>query len=122
MDPAGRILQIHQGDRPVEDYVEEFCGLCCLVVFNDTALKDIFRFGLSHEISCLMPPHTPHWSLQQYIDFALRISGSAFTVAVVEMEHDTSPKSSVMSATPKPANVKSATPRPVKLKFTHVTP
>ncbi|KAI2665985.1 Exodeoxyribonuclease 7 small subunit [Labeo rohita] len=43
-----------------------------------------------------MPHHTPYCTLEQYIDFVLRMSGSAFTVSVVEEEHGTSPKSSVI--------------------------
>ncbi len=34
-----------------------------------------------------MPPHIPHCSLQQYIDFALQLSGSAFTVGMADEEH-----------------------------------
>ncbi|XP_016113218.1 protein piccolo-like [Sinocyclocheilus grahami] len=76
----------------------------------------------------LMPCNTPHWSLEQYIDVALRMSGSAFTVSVVEEEHSTSPKSSVvmptksepvhvMPAKPRSAHIMSAKPQPA-----HVTP
>ncbi len=33
-----------------------------------------------------MPPYTPHWSLEQYIDFALWLSGSSFTVGTADEE------------------------------------
>ena len=43
MNPAvSRLLCLCQGDRPIEDYVQNFCGLCNQVDFNDVALKDIF--------------------------------------------------------------------------------
>ncbi len=69
MDPAVSLILLRQGNRAIVDYVADFCELCDQVGFNDIALKDIFCFGLTKELSCLMPPHTPHWSLQQYIDF-----------------------------------------------------
>ncbi len=52
MDPAvSRLLCLRQGDRTIEDYVEDFCGLCHLVDFNDVALKDILQVGLNEPIS-----------------------------------------------------------------------
>ncbi len=86
MDPVSRLIRLRQGNRFIEDYVMEFCELCHVVDFNDVALKDILRFGLKQEISRLMPRQTPHWTLEQYIDFALRMSGSAFTVGIADEE------------------------------------
>uniref|UniRef100_A0A671NM60 Retrotransposon gag domain-containing protein n=1 Tax=Sinocyclocheilus anshuiensis TaxID=1608454 RepID=A0A671NM60_9TELE len=136
MNPADRLVRLRQGNRSIEDYVEDFCGLCHQVDFNETFLKDIFRYGLGQNLSCLMPRNTPQWTLEKYIDFALQLSGSVFTVGVMEKEHDTSQKfahvmpakpqpAHVMPATPKPAHVMPATPgpaqtMPVKSKFTHV--
>lgn len=47
MNPAACLLRLRQGNRAIEDYVADFCKLCYQVDFNDTALKDIFRFGLT---------------------------------------------------------------------------
>lgn len=43
MKPAVSLLCLHQGNHLLEDYVKEVCELCCLVDFNDVALKGIFR-------------------------------------------------------------------------------
>ncbi len=72
MNPAlSRLLCLRQGDRAIEDYVEDFCGLCHLVAFNDVALKDIFRFGLNEPLRSQLPGGKIIWSLERYIDFAL---------------------------------------------------
>jgi len=68
---------------PLEDYVQEFCELSHLVDFNDVALKGIFRNGLNYFLNYLMPDNTPHWTREQYIDHALLLSGSSFTVGIV---------------------------------------
>ncbi len=71
MNPAvSRFLCLHQGDRAIEDYVEDFCGQCHLVAFNDVALKDIFRVGLSDPIHSRLLGRKIYWSLEQCIDHA----------------------------------------------------
>ncbi|KAL0147096.1 hypothetical protein M9458_057620 [Cirrhinus mrigala] len=125
MNPAERLLGLRQGNRPIEAYVEDFCELCYQVDFNNT-FKDIFRFGLSKDISCFMPRNTPHWILEKYIDFAL--SGSPYTVGIVDegprnpavttkpqpahVMFSTPKSAHAMSAAPRPAHVTSAKPRP----------
>ncbi|KAL0152957.1 hypothetical protein M9458_051735 [Cirrhinus mrigala] len=93
MNPADRLVHLRQGNRPIEDYVEDFCELCFKVDFNKTFLKDIFRFGLAKDMPHLMPHNTPQWSLERYIDFALRLAGSPFTVGVADEEPCYSPVS-----------------------------
>ncbi|KAL0158885.1 hypothetical protein M9458_046961, partial [Cirrhinus mrigala] len=65
----------------------DFCELCHLVTFNDVALKDIFWHGLNEPIRCCLPGGKIHWSLEQYIDFALRLDGGPFTVGLADEEH-----------------------------------
>ncbi|XP_051527240.1 uncharacterized protein LOC127425358 [Myxocyprinus asiaticus] len=86
MNPVIQLLRLHQGNRPLEDYVEDFCALACQVDFNEVALKDIFRFGLIESISLLMPGGQSTHSLAQYIDLALQIIGSTFTVEEADAE------------------------------------
>ncbi len=45
MNPADNLVRLRQGNRPIEDYVEDFCGLCHKVDFNYNFMKDIFRYG-----------------------------------------------------------------------------
>ncbi len=125
MDPAISLILLRQGNRAIEDYVAEFCGLCDQVGFNDIAK---IHFFVSKEISVLMPRNTPHWSLEKYIDFAhfahtlLCLAGSPFTVGIIDGESccppvSTTPKclyvmSGIIQVTPETVNVMSATPRP----------
>ncbi|KAL0202432.1 hypothetical protein M9458_000450, partial [Cirrhinus mrigala] len=144
MDPASRLFSLRQGNLSIEDYVVDFCELCHKVDFNDVALKDIFRNGLNNPIRSGLPGGKIHWSLEQYIDFALRLAGSPFTVGVADEEPCYPPVSakpvnfSVMSgiiqvmseayhAKPQPAHVTSAKPRPTHAipaapRPVHVTP
>ncbi len=87
MDPAvSRLLCLRQGDRTIEDYVEDFCGLCHLVDFNDVALKGILRVGLNEPISFWLPGGKINWSLEQYIDHALLLCGSSYTEGELKWE------------------------------------
>ncbi|KAL0151968.1 hypothetical protein M9458_052686 [Cirrhinus mrigala] len=121
MDHASSDLR--QGNQPIEDYAVDFCELCHLVGFNDIALKDIFQHGLKNSLNYLMPHHTPHWTLEQYIDFALLLAGSPFTVGVA----DDQPCNPTFPTTPKPAQVTSTKPetshaKPAKPKPAHAMP
>ncbi|KAL0173334.1 hypothetical protein M9458_033645, partial [Cirrhinus mrigala] len=107
MDPASHLFCLRQGNRPIEDYVVDFCKLCHLVNFNDVALKDIFRAGLSHPIRSGLPGGKIHWSLEQYIDFALLLAGSPFTVGIA----DEGPRNPTVISNPrKPVHTKPAAP------------
>ncbi|KAL0161974.1 hypothetical protein M9458_041370, partial [Cirrhinus mrigala] len=79
MDPASCLFRLRQGNRSIEDYIMDFCGL-------DVALKDIFRHGLNEPIHSYLPGVKIHWSLEQYIDHALLLSGSSFTVGIADEE------------------------------------
>ncbi len=82
MDPASRLVRLRQGNRSFEEYVADFCELSYQVDFKESFLKDIFWFGLSKDISRLILLNTHHWALEKYIDFALLLAGSPFTVGV----------------------------------------
>ncbi len=60
---------------------------CHLVAFNGVVLKDIFRVRLNDLIRPWLPGGKIHWSLEQYIDHALLLSGSSFTVGIADEEH-----------------------------------
>nr|XP_055073072.1 chromosome alignment-maintaining phosphoprotein 1-like [Misgurnus anguillicaudatus] len=90
MDPGSLLLELRQGNRPIEEYVKEFLNLSYRVNFGDLALKDIFRFGLNDNLRYLMPNSREIESFQDFIDFALLLSGSSFTVGEVEV--DATPK------------------------------
>ncbi len=127
MNPAVfHLLCLRQGDRAIEEYVSDFCGLCNLVDFNDMSLKGIFRNGLKDCLYNLMPDNACSVTLEEYINHALFLAGSSFTVEIADVEpcnptvrmapeyfHIPAVMSGVvhvMPATPGPANNKSATP------------
>ncbi|KAL0148130.1 hypothetical protein M9458_056532 [Cirrhinus mrigala] len=111
MDPPSRLFRLRQGNRRVEDFVVEFCELCHLVDFNDVALKDIFRVGLNDPFRSWLPGGKIHWSLEQYIDYALRLSGSSFTVGIA----DEGPRNPAVTPTPQPVHVTPAKPKPTQV-------
>jgi hypothetical protein len=104
MNPAVALLRLRQGDRSIDDDVVEFCEISCQVDLYDLALKDIFRHGLNYLMNYLMPDNTPHWTLAKHNDCALLLSGSSFTVGVV----DTGPLNPTLSTTPESRLITSA--------------
>ncbi|ROI15202.1 hypothetical protein DPX16_9001 [Anabarilius grahami] len=142
MNPAVDLLWLRQGNRPLEDYVK-LCELSCQVEFNDVALKDMFQCGLNEHLAYLMPDNTSHWTLAQYIDFVLLLSGSSFTMGFAYEEpcnptvlttpeclHSPSIMSGVIHAMPvqpEPVHIMSTKPEslhimPAKPEFVHVKP
>ncbi|KAL0189685.1 hypothetical protein M9458_016784, partial [Cirrhinus mrigala] len=127
MDPALRLFRLRQGNQPIEHYVMDFCELCHMVAFNDVALKDIFRVGLNDPIRSWLHGGKIHWTLEQYIDHTLLLSGSAFTVGMVDEDEDppviTKPApANVTFAKPQPPLVTSAKPRPAQVMSTKPQP
>ncbi len=134
MNPVVDLLSLRQGNRPLEDYMEDFCHLCHVVGFNDVVLKGIFCNGLKDCLKDLMPNSNGSATLEEYIDFALLLSGSSFTVGIADEKpcNPTEPTAPVyfhipavmsgvahvMSAKPQPAHVMSATPGPAHVMLT----
>ncbi|XDV32515.1 hypothetical protein PO909_003309 [Leuciscus waleckii] len=88
MNPAVRIMRLRQGKRPIEKYVRDFIELANLTLMNYVCLMIFifFRGGLYEPFGSTMSLHNPHWSLELYIDLALQLSGSTFTVGLVDEE------------------------------------
>ncbi|KAK9969758.1 hypothetical protein ABG768_027907, partial [Culter alburnus] len=98
MNPSAQLIGLRQGDRSIEDYVLDFIELAPLTCFDELCLMTFFRGGLSEPLSSIMPIHEPNGTLEQYIELALLLSGSPFTVGVAE-ERDSS-SGCVMAAAP----------------------
>ncbi len=48
IDPVDQLLGLRQGDRSIEDYVQQFCELVYQVpLYDETLFKDLFRFELN---------------------------------------------------------------------------
>ncbi len=91
MDPAVRMMFLRQGTRSIEDYVVDFLELAHLTHLDELCLMIFFRGGLSEPLSSIMPLHDPNWMLESYIDVALQLSGSPFTVGIAESAPEAAP-------------------------------
>jgi len=54
--------------------------------FNEVALKDIFHHGLDESLCYKLHGGKIHFSLEEYTDYVLSLSGSNFTVGFTEEE------------------------------------
>ncbi|KAI2661444.1 Retrotransposon Gag-like protein 9 [Labeo rohita] len=117
-DTAVQIMLLKQGERSVEEYVLDFITLARQTAMNDLCLMVFFRGGLSEPFGSSMPLHQPHWTLRQYLDIALHISGSSLTVDVAEKQRDiaaapAAQPARVMAAAPVHAHKMAAAPERV---------
>ncbi len=82
-DPLTSLLKVFQDGHPIEDYVEEFLNVSYRVPWKESTLKTIFWGGLDGHIYQQMPASYIACSLECYIEYALWLSGSSFTVEEV---------------------------------------
>ncbi|KAL0181346.1 hypothetical protein M9458_023752, partial [Cirrhinus mrigala] len=94
------------------EYVWVFVDNYHLATCDDLTLMEGFWCGLEEDIRFIMPRADPCWSLKSYINFALWIAGSAFTVDEAKSSLGsshvsvTSPESShIMAPSPKPSQL-----------------
>lgn len=87
MNPAAQLMCLHQGDRPIEDNVMDFVELAHLTSMDEMCHMIFFGGGLAEPLQSIMPLHDPNWTVEIYIDLPLQLSGSAFTVGVVDKRH-----------------------------------
>ncbi len=80
MGPAGKLLNVRQGDRRIEDYARDFIGVARQSAMEKACLMIIFWGGLAESFRSRMPCWVPEESLEDYINLALNLCGSAFRV------------------------------------------
>ncbi|KAI2647746.1 hypothetical protein H4Q32_023971 [Labeo rohita] len=85
---GGITIFIFQNGRDLEDYVEEFVDTCHSASCDDVCLMEGFRCGLDDDLRFVMPHRDPCWTLQNYINLALWMSGSTFTLGEAEEDRD----------------------------------
>ncbi|KTG35894.1 hypothetical protein cypCar_00043160 [Cyprinus carpio] len=96
MGPAGKFLSIRQGDWSIGDYARDFVGVArqsektCIIVF--------FWGGLTEPFKSLMLYWVPEESLEDYINLALHLSGSAFRVDLAVDPAHSSPETAIQGA------------------------
>ncbi|KAF4102823.1 hypothetical protein G5714_015706 [Onychostoma macrolepis] len=95
MGPAGKFLDIRQGDRTIEDYAGDFVGMARQSATEKTCLMVIFWGGLADPFKSMMPYWAPEESLEDYINLALQLSGSAFRV---ELAAEPAPEAAIKGA------------------------
>ncbi|KAF4112101.1 hypothetical protein G5714_006896 [Onychostoma macrolepis] len=95
MGPAGKFLDIRQGDRSIEDYAGDFVRMARQSATEKTCLMVIFWGGLADPFKSLMPYWAPEESLEDYINLALQLSGSAFRV---ELAAEPAPEAAIKGA------------------------
>ncbi len=82
MDPFDQLLDLRQGSSSIEEYVTQFCEIADKVSFDDFFFKEIFRFRLNEPVKSWLPEGKFHVSLKDFMDYALIVAGSSFTVGV----------------------------------------
>ncbi len=80
MGPAGKLINIRQGDGSIEEYARRFWEVARRSATEKTRLLVFFWGGLAEPFKARMPYWNPEESLEGYLNLALRLSGSAFRV------------------------------------------
>ncbi len=80
MGPAGKLINIRQGEGRIEEYAGRFWEVARRLATEKTCLLVFFWGGLAEPLRARMPYWNPEESLEGYLNLALRLSGSAFRV------------------------------------------
>ncbi len=108
LDPVDQLLGLRQGDWSIEDYVQQFCELVYQVPLYEVLFKDLFQFGLNEPVKSRLPGGEVNVRLRDFMDYALMLCDSPFTVGVVEEERDAA-LTPEMTAAPEHAHKMAAT-------------
>ncbi len=100
MGPAGKLTNIRQGDGSIEEYAGRFWEVARRSATEKTCLLVFFWGGLSEPFNSRMPYWNPEELLQDYVNLALRLSGSAFRV---ELAAEPAPFREPTESAPEPA-------------------
>lgn len=107
MSPAGKFLNIRQGDRSIEDYSRDFIEMFHWSATEKTCLMVFFWGDLAETFKSRMPYWHLKESLEEYVNQALSLRGSSFRVELAgEPTH-----SSLGAAIQETSEVLSAVPR-----------
>ncbi len=95
-----RLFNIRQGDRKIEEYARQFLGVARRSAMENTCLMVVFWGGLAEPFKSRMPYWVPEELLEDYINLALNLSGSAFRV---ELAAEPAPVQKPTESAPEPA-------------------
>ncbi|KAA0719385.1 hypothetical protein E1301_Tti006524 [Triplophysa tibetana] len=83
--PEAVLRDLRQDGRPLENYVEEFVGVCYRVSWSDQALNLAFVAGLDDILLVLvMLPDADEYRLEDFVNRVLQATGSEFCVGVTD--------------------------------------
>ncbi len=112
IDPVDQLLGLRQGDRSIEDYIQKFCELVYQVpLYDETLFKDLFSFGLNEPVKSRLPGWEVNVRLSVFMDYALKLCDSPFTVGAMEEERDAA-LTHEMTAAPEHAHKMAVTTTP----------
>ncbi len=100
MGLEGRLFNIRQGDGEIEEYARHFLGVARRSAMENTCLMVVFWGGLAEPFKSRMPYWVPEELLEDYINLALNLSGSAFRV---ELAAEPAPFREPTESAPEPA-------------------
>ncbi len=106
MGPEGRLFNIRQGDGKIEEYARHFLGVARQSAMENTCLMVVFWGGLAEPFKSRMPYWLPEELLEDYINLALNLSGSAFRV---ELAAEPATAQKLTEPIPEPASVQEPT-------------
>ncbi len=78
MSPAGKLPNVRQGDWRIEEYARDFMGVARRVSYGEGLSHDHLLGRPGRALQIRMPYWNPEDSLEDYINLALSLSGSAF--------------------------------------------
>ncbi len=84
MDPALRIVHLRQGVHSLKDHIQDCLDIAYLSDLLDCALIDLFFHELNEPLRSVLIRDGPRGSFYQFLDFALLLTGSGFTVGFEE--------------------------------------
>ncbi len=100
MGPGRKFLSVCQGDRNIEVYARDFVGVARQSATEKACLMVFFWGGLAKPFKSRIPYWHPEESLEEYINLALNLSGSAFRV---ELAAEPAPSREHTESAPEPA-------------------
>ncbi len=106
MGPEGRLFNIRQRDGKIEKYARHFLGVARQSAMENTCLMVVFWGGLAEPFKSRMPYWVPEELLEDYINLALNLSGSAFRV---ELAAEPATVQKLTESAPEPASFREPT-------------
>ncbi|KAL1255445.1 hypothetical protein QQF64_013506 [Cirrhinus molitorella] len=83
------IMDMQQGDEPLEQYVEDFLSMLDQVRCSDSMINACFQMGLKdYRLFQILTPGVCHKSIADFLNYILDLSGSKF---LVDVENSHSP-------------------------------